>query len=337
MKKLIVILVFIFVLPSFLSSCGQNDSIDSKSDQEQLSEEERTEVIQIAVIPRLAFAEENEEQILLGIQESCEQYGIKCDVFRCDGDVSKQYDYLTKCIKEKYDGIIYSSLSGGNSFEAGLIQAAKDEGIVVVDFNVLVLQEDGTINTDASIKYDACSSGREALRTLVRECGENATILFPMIELDQLHSASPIAGFLDEAKNFPSLRLLASEPMGQIHVEAQKKWVNDWVESNPEIEGIFCPYDALTVGAYEVCKEKNRIDIKLVGYNAGPEQIEFMRNDLERSNLIESFILLPEKLGNTCVDVLMEILNGRYSREGSEDIVWVANETITLANVADVS
>lgn len=325
MKKVFALLL-VLVLSFSLVACGNNGG--GETTPTGGGEEGTEKKIRVAAVPQYP-PEEWAQTVLNGIRAACDYYGYECDDFDCNGETDLQNNILQDCIVQGYDVIILQTCDGTS--QGAIVQEAIDAGIVVVDFDCLVMQADGNSNATASVKNNDNQGGADALELLVKAVGEDATILYVQENPGIGSGLYRNTGLRAAAEKYPNLKLLCSRPSegGRASYQA---WVQDWILSNPEISGVFCYFGDASIGTYYGCKEADRTDIKIVGYDATEEQVNIMKEDGADCNLIASIALFPGVMGGVCVEAAHEVLENGYEKATPDEIVWMENGVLTPDN-----
>ena len=329
MKKLFALLL-IFVLSFSMAACGDNGGGDQPAPSGGGDNTPAEKQIRVAAVPQYP-PEEWAQTVLNGIRAACDYYGYVCDDFDCNGETDLQNNILQDCIVQGYDVIILQTCDGTS--QGAIVKEAMDAGIVVVDFDCLVMQADGTSNATASVKNNDYNGGEVALQLLVDAVGEDATILYVQENPGVGSGLYRNNGFRAAAEKYPNLKFLTSRP-SESGRAAYQAWVQDWILSDPEIKGVFCYFGDASIGAYYGCQEADRGDIKIVGYDATAEQVDIMNKDGKDCNLIASIALFPGVMGGVCVEAAHEVLENGYSKGTPDEIVWMENGLLTPENSA---
>ena len=333
MKKLFA-LILILVLTFSLAACGSEPApapapTDGGSEPAPAPTDGGSEKkIRVAAVPQYP-PEEWAQTVLNGIRAACAYYGYEVNDFDCNGETDLQNNILQDCIVQGYDAIILQACDGTS--QGAIVKEAQDAGIIVVDFDCLIMQADGTSNANASVKNNDTQGGADGLETLVKACGEDATILYVQENPGIGSGVYRNNGLRAAAEKYPNLKLLTSRPSegGRASYQA---WVQDWILSNPEIKGVFTYFGDAAIGCYYGCQEAGRQDIKICGYDATAEQVDIMKKDGKDCNLIASVALYPGVMGGVCVEALHEILENGYEKATPDEIVWMENGMLTPDN-----
>ena len=116
---------------------------------------------------------------------------------------------------------------------------------------------------------------------LVQEMGTEGKVLI-LTEVPGVTTAEErIAGFKERmALIAPNVEMV--EQLSNGTRDTHRATTENMLQAHPDITGIFCFMGDNSLGAYTACKTNNRQDVLIAGYDATPEQLDIMKNDLLR-------------------------------------------------------
>jgi ribose transport system substrate-binding protein len=91
-----------------------------------------------------------------------------------------------------------------------------------------------------------------------------------------LTNSDRVRGFNDALKEFPNVKLLASQPGNYQRLQALQVMEN-LIQSFPQIDGVLAANDAMAIGALEALDGANR-KAAMVGINGSREAIELIKS-----------------------------------------------------------
>lgn len=118
----------------------------------------------------------------------------------------------------------------------------------------------------------ALSTGRYLLKAMG---GKGNVIILEGVK-GSLTSADRVRGYSDAIKEFPEVKLLASQPANYQRLKALEVMEN-LIQSYPQIDGILAANDPMAVGALEALEGAGR-KAMIVGINGSPEAIELIKS-----------------------------------------------------------
>ena len=328
MKKLFA-LMLVLVLAFSLVACGETAE-ETTTEDEGEGEATETETIKVAVIPT-SIQEEWAQSVLAGAQAACDYYGYEYHEFDCNGDLATQNSIFEDCTVQGYTAIIFQARDG--TAQDTIVTQCQEQGVIMVDFDCLIMiNGEQNSNCDASVKSDDTLGGYTAAELLCDAIGGEGTVLILQEKPGTGSGVYRNNGFrscLEE--KYPNVTLIQNRPDDTSRAGCQA-WVQDFLISNPEIEGVFCYFGDAAIGAYYGILEAGRNDIKLVGYDATPEQVTFMQENGDECVEIASIALCPNLMGGACVERVADILAGTFTKEDGSYIDWLDNGLLTPEN-----
>lgn len=321
MKKILVVLVSLLMVFT-LVGCGggSGDDGDGKKD-----------ALKVVVMPAYV-PEEWSQTIIQSAQAACDYYGYELTMMDPDYDVAKQIACMEDVMSGGYDAVIMQSVNG-----TALIEKCKelvDAGIIVVDFDCLIAETGSLVSpATASVKANDVAGGKTAFDLIVEECGETGTLFVveetPGVDTGLFRNS----GIEEQAKAYPGWTIIKQRATGDGDSRAlNKDLIIDWTTTHPEITACFSYYGDGAIGIYEGLKEVGRRDIKVVGYDATADQIDYMKNDPD-CNLIATIANAPGMLGGAAIDIVHGIVEYGYAKKAPDDVFQLGNAVVKLSEI----
>ncbi|MCM2251782.1 MAG: sugar ABC transporter substrate-binding protein [Ramlibacter sp.] len=180
--------------------------------------------------------------------------------------IPEQMSQIEDVIVKKPDAIVfvpvdYKAMAPG-------VQKINTAKIPVV--NVTDRSEIGTfVSFVGASDYDL---GKEAARVLFKAMGGKGNVIGIEGVKGSLTNIDRQRGMRDALKEFPNIKLLASQPGNYQRLQALQVMEN-LMQSYPQIDGVFAANDAMAAGAIEAMEGANRKAL-VVGINGTKEAID---------------------------------------------------------------
>lgn len=320
-KFLTVCLCLLFVL-TLLTGCQSttnNQAANESSDTDTSAKNEYT----IAVLT-YSMAEEFGVDVVEGAKAKAKELG-GITIVNPDpaADMQKEIAIFEDLIQRKVDAICVSPVDADAI--KPYIEKARNAGIKVVDYDIETQAE-----VDAKVLSDNKKGGATAAEELVKRMGTKGTVLIVTDLPSVTTTKERIDGFKEKmAELAPDVKII--EQLSSGTRDTHRATVENMLQAYPDITGIFTPDGDRTLGAYVACKANNRTDVLIAGYDATAEQIDIMKKDGPKCNLICSVALYPKKIGATAVETAYRLLKG----EKIEGVVWTELGLLTPENVEE--
>jgi ribose transport system substrate-binding protein len=113
-------------------------------------------------------------------------------------------------------------------------------------------------------------------RRLLKEMNGKGSVVILEGVKGSLTNVDRVRGFNDALKEFPGVKLLASQP-GNYQRLAALQVMENLMQSHPQIDGVLAANDAMAVGAIEALDAANR-KAAIVGINGTKEAVEMIKS-----------------------------------------------------------
>lgn len=246
-----------------------------------------------------------------GAEKAAKEAGNKLVVVDAGNDTAKQAsdieDLISKGIKVLIVNPVDSDAVGPaveNAIEAGIQVIAVDRAV-------------NNIEISATIASDNVAGAKMATEYLLEVIGKDAKVA----ELEGIPGASAT---IDRGKGFrevadKSLNVVASQTANFDRAEGMNVMENI-LQSNPDIVGVFAHNDEMALGAVEAVKSSGK-DIKVVGFDATDDA----KSAVENGDLLATVEQQPDLMGKTAVENAIKLLNG----ESIDNVIPVEVKLVT--------
>lgn len=203
------------------------------------------------------------------------------------------------------------------------IQAAIDEGIVVVNFDIQINAEGIYLVTG-----DNEGMGRESAKYIVDKIGTTGTVVALPVPTSGSVSELRMKGFKDVmAEIAPDVKIL--EYATQFTREAGLNDMSDILAANPQIDAIYSLDDETSIGALQAIADAGRTDIKAITGGGGCQ--EYFNMMPENEAIWIASALYSPLMVEDAVDVAVAVLSG----ETVEAVKVIPTAIVDRANAAD--
>lgn len=202
------------------------------------------------------------------------------------------------------------------------IQAAIDEGIVVVNFDIAINAEGIYMVTG-----DNEGMGIEGAKYIVDKIGTEGTVVALPVPTSGSVSELRMKGFTDTmAEIAPNVKII--EYATAFTREDGLKDMADILTANPQIDAVFSLDDETSIGVLQAISDAGRTDIKVITGGGGCQEYFNMMpdNDINVCSALYSPLMVKD-----AVDMALAVLNG----ETVEAVKVIPTTIVDKANVAD--
>lgn len=197
-----------------------------------------------------------------------------------ESDVESQINIIDAVLSENPSVLCVAAVDM-NSCQAQL-ETAAENGIPVI-----VL--DSGVNSD--MVQTVCSTenyqaGAEAARKLAESVGETGKIAVMAHNSSSESSMEREKGFREEMANHPGITLLDTVYESEEESVADK--VNAVLQVHPDVAGYFCTNGNMTKDVLSALKAQEAVQVKVVGFDSGKEQIEAIKSGREVGTIVQN-------------------------------------------------
>jgi len=223
-------------------------------------------------------------------------------------DVEKQMQIIENLIQIQVDAICVTP-SGSRELIPALLKA-NQAGIpvLIVDTKLdkAAAQKAG-VQTLTFIGSDNYEGGRIAGKHMAELFDGQASLA--VIEGVPGHETgdSRLRGFRDGIRNFPGLKIIASQPANWERDQSYNVMQNI-LQSHPGIQAVFCCNDVMALGAMEAVAAMGLTEsIKIIGFDA----INEAKKEIQKGRIQASIVQYPLEMGRLAVENAIKVIKGK--------------------------
>ncbi|WP_110942976.1 substrate-binding domain-containing protein [Inediibacterium massiliense] len=287
MKKVLSLILAMFMLMGLLVGCGDKQEEASKTKEEKIK------------IGASLLTQSHPFQV--AIKEAMEaealSQNVDLDIAIADQDLSRQISAIEDFINKGVDAIIITPVDSDGV--KGAIMKAKEANIPVITVDVKAngVEVDSHIATD---NYTGGMIAAQAMAQFLGEKGEIGLITYPEVQSVR----DRIDGFKKMADTYKDLKIVTELP-GRTREEA-KSASEDMLTSNANLSGIFGFGDDMAIAATTAIKERGSNTI-VVGFDG----LEEARKSVDEDNAFRAVVVqYPDKMGAEAVKNAVKLAKG---------------------------
>lgn len=303
-KKIMTILIVITLAFGLVAGC-EKEEVNVKPTESQAVP---TALKKIGLLT-YSLGEEFGVDTLDGAKAAAAKLGYEVVAPDPTGDLQKQISQLEDMIQQKLAAIMIAGIDAYAIVPH--LQKAIDAGIPVVNYDIIAEMD----TCDAIIFSDNLAGGRSAGEEIVNSIGKEGKVLILEDNPGVVVIEQRCQGVVDYiTENAPNIEIIKQMSNGERDVH--QKTTENMLTAHPDLKAIFAPDGDHTLGAYAACQQMGRDNVKLVGFDASPEQIDIMKKDGPDGVLVASIAQFPIALGRICVETADKVIKGTLeSRE----------------------
>lgn len=233
-----------------------------------------------------------------GVQKAADDDGVELFVTDAQNDPSIQMKDIENLITKQPDAIIIDTCDSDAIVSS--VEACNEAGIPVFTMD---RQANGG-EVVAHIGYDAIKSGKIAGQFLVDELGGKGNIVEIQGIMGTNVAQNRSKGFNDVMAENPDMKIVATAVANFDRAEAMSV-VENILQANPEIDGMYCANDEMLLGALEAVEAADRADeIVMIGCDAIDDTIAALKAKRVEATIAEPPFFLGKAILMTAVDHL---------------------------------
>jgi ribose transport system substrate-binding protein len=240
-----------------------------------------------------------------GAQQKAKELGVDLTFQGPDEFAADQQTPIVDSVAARSPDAILVAPTDTKAMFAPIQQASANSEIVLVD--TTLEQADMAVSQIAS---DNLEGGREAGRTLLELIGGKGKVMVVNVKPGISTTDARGQGFEEEVEGQPGVEYLGQE-YSQDDPAIAAQIVTSTLSKHPDLKGIFATNLFSAEGAASGLRQSGKLgDVKIVGFDAGPKQVE----DLEQG-LVQALIAQkPAEIGALGVEQAYAALEGDQPR-----------------------
>ncbi|HKG25005.1 MAG TPA: ABC transporter substrate-binding protein [Thermomicrobiales bacterium] len=257
-----------------------------------------------------------------GAQAAADELGATLDVQAPDKfDATLQTPLLAAVIQSKPDAILIAP-----NDRVAMIAPIQD----AINAGIAVLTVDTKIESDiavANIASDNVLGGQMAADALAKLIGEKGSVYVQNTTPGVSTVDQRVQGFEEGIKKYPNITYVGIDYNNDDPTTAASQTAAK-LQATPDLAGIFGTNLFSAEGAATAVKEAGKTGvIKIVGFDAGPQQVKDLRDSVVDVLIAQH----PYDIGNTGVKMAVDYLNTKEAPE--QKVVTTGYTVVTRDNV----
>lgn len=319
-KKIISVLVVVFLVVFGLTGCGKKEASDDAG-QTQTGTSEQGKKLKVGLsmntLNNPFFVAVKE-----GAEAAAQEKGIELVVTDAQNNPGQQLADVENLLQQNLDVLIIDPADSDAIVEG--VKKANDANLPV--FTIDREANGGVVLTH--IGFDAIKSGRIAGEYLAKALNGKGKVVELQGILGTNVARDRSKGFNDEIAKNPDIKIIAQQTANFDRGQAMNVMENI-LQANPEIDGVYAANDEMAMGALAAIKAAGRLDkITMIGCDA----IDPAMEAIKKGELAATIAEPPFFLGKEAVIIAEKIANG----EAVEKSLILDSKLVTKDNVNEV-
>ena len=243
--------------------------------------------------------------------EIVDKHGDKLIEVDAQLDINKQISDVEDFIQQKVDAIFIAPVDS-KGIKTALLSAKKANiPVIIMD----VPPQDTDLVT-AMVTTDNFMAGKVLGEAIVKNTEGKANVA--IIDWSVVQAVvDRTDGFSSAVKDAPGIKIVARQD-GKASTESALPIMENFLQSNPEINTVFTINDPSAIGALAAIEAANRTDIKIYSIDGSQDAMKLIKD----KKIVGTSAQFPVKMGQVAGDLVYKILN----KENFEK--WVKVESL---------
>lgn len=214
--------------------------------------------------------------------------------------IDEQISIMETLLQQSDLDAVFFSTHNDNAFLPYLEQFVE-KGIPVFFFNMP--SQDVSSNLYVSlVAYDFEEAGRLCGEWVANYAKDKEVKMLYLEGITGTHNTVRMKGFMEGIANSSNIEIVASQ-VADWSREGGQRVTENVLQSNPEINLVFGPYDEMPLGAIVALKDANRLDdVTVVGYDLTEDGYQ----SILKGEMSASVNTAPKQMGNNLIDAAVQ-------------------------------
>ncbi len=254
-------------------------------------------------------------------KENASKLGYEAVVFDSQNDPSKETAHFDNVIASGYAAVLFNPTDADGSIAN--VRRAKDADVPVFCMDREINATDAAVSQVLSDNYSGCVALGQHF---VKEVGESGTYVELLGLTGDNNTRNRSDGFHSVVDRYPELKMVAQQSADFDRAKALEV-METLLQSNSDINGVFCGNDAMAMGAYQALlaagKDKQ---VKVFGFDGADDVV----NMIKEGKIVATGMQFPKLMAKTAAESADKYLKGDRSLPQK---VPVAVELVHQGNV----
>ena len=241
-----------------------------------------------------------------GIIDEAKKYpDLKLDVMDSQADDAKENAFIENAVANKYDLIIVQPNNG--EAQRPYVERAVKDGVKVITTNARIKNIPGSSSVDADPYAQAAVNAQLALK----QVPQNAKVVVLNGPPGNLHADTRRLAWQKEFFDKRADVKIVGEQIAHWNKEEAMRYMEDWVQANPQIDAIISMNDNMAAGALEVVEDDPRFkNLLAYGVDGTAEAMLLIQSGRMTSTSLQNAYVLAAKN----ISVAHDLLTGKIAQ-----------------------
>lgn len=253
--------------------------------------------------------------------ERARELGYEATIFDSQNNTSKEAEHFENLIAARYDVILFNPTDSEGSIAN--VKWARQAGLPTFCMDRELNSLDVATSQITSDNFSGCA---ELAEYFVRKLNKKGKYVELLGLVGDNNTWNRSKGFHSVVDHFPQLEMVAQQSADFDRSKAMEV-MESVMQSNPDIDAVFCGNDAMAMGAYQALVAAGKADSVMVfGFDGTEDVMDAIKNGKITATAMQS----PRQMARAAAELADEFLKGKrdFSQKTPLQVKVVTQENI---------
>ncbi len=230
------------------------------------------------------------------------ELGYETTIFDSQNNTSKEAEHFENLIAAGYSAILFNPTDSEGSVSN--VKRAKQAGVPTFCMDREVNSLDAPVSQIISDNFTGCVELGEYFVRKLKKKGKYVELLGLVGDNNTWNRSK---GFHSVVDHFPDLKMVAQQSADFDRSKAMEV-LESVLQSNPDIDAVFCGNDAMAMGAYQALVASGKADsVKVFGFDGAEDVMNAIKNKKIMATAMQS----PKQMARTAAELADQYIKGK--------------------------
>lgn len=253
--------------------------------------------------------------------ERARELGYEATIFDSQNNTSKEAEHFENLIAAGYDAILFNPTDSEGSVSN--VKRANRANLPTFCMDREINSLDAATSQITSDNFSGCVALGEFFVRKLNKKGKYVELLGLVGDNNTWNRSK---GFHSVVDHFPELEMVAQQSADFDRSKAMEV-LESVMQSNPDIDAVFCGNDAMAMGAYQALVAAGKADsVEVFGFDGAKDVMDAIKDKKISATAMQS----PRQMARTATEMADEFLKGKrdFSKKTPLQVKVVTQENI---------
>lgn len=235
-------------------------------------------------------------------QKRANELGYEATIFDSQNDPAKEALFFDTIVSGGYVAILFNPTDADGS--VANVKRAKEAGVPVFCMDREINSSDAAVSQLVSDSYSGCVALGEYFIEVMGEEGKYVEILGQAGDNNTWNRSN---GFHSVIDRYPGWKMVAQQS-GEFDTNTAMEVMDAILQSQPEIDAVFCCNDAMASGVYQALLSAGRVkEIKVFGFDGAADVMQ----KIGEGKVVATVMQYPKVMARTAAEYADQWVKGK--------------------------